>query len=273
MATTLHISGGARARTVVVVALAAFAVTCGAQAAPAERLTLPDPLPARAVELPILMYHRINVTTPATPAASRGLTVDPADFERQMRWLKRHGYRTVTQREVFDALFRRRSLGQRPILITFDDGYRDVFFRASPVLHRLGFTATAYVVSGRISSGDPSFLTWGMLRGLEKRGIEIGSHTVRHRDLTGISTRDAFSELLASRLALERRLGHAVQWLAYPFGRYDGRVEQLARRAGYVLATTTQPGVRQSARAPLALRRLRVLDSTGVTGLAAMLGG
>ena len=59
----------------------------------------------------------------------------------------------------------------------------------------------------------------------------------------------------------------------FPFGRYDGRVEQLARRAGYVLATTTQPGVRQSARAPLALRRLRVLDSTGVTGLAAMLGG
>jgi peptidoglycan/xylan/chitin deacetylase (PgdA/CDA1 family) len=271
MATGLHISRGARRRTFVLVTLVALAATGVAGAEPAGRLALPDPLPRRSVELPILMYHRVNITTPSTPAASRALTVHPADFERQMVWLKRHGYRAVTQRELFDALFRGRPLGPRPVLITFDDGYRDVLFRASPVLARLGLRATAYVISGRISAGDPSFLTWGMLRALEKRGIEIGSHTVRHRDLTALSTRDAFAELLHSRLALERRLGHPVQWLAYPFGRYDARIEQLARRAGYVLATTTQPGVRQSARAPLALRRVRILDSTGVGGLAAVL--
>jgi peptidoglycan/xylan/chitin deacetylase (PgdA/CDA1 family) len=272
MATASHISRGARRRTIVLVALLALVATGGAGADPTERVALPEPLPQRSVELPILMYHRINVTTPSTPDESRRLTVHPADFERQMVWLKRHGYRTITQRDVFDSLFRGRPLGPRPILITFDDGYRDVLFRASPVLHRLGFRATAYVISGRTSAGDPSFLTWGMLRALEKRGIEIGSHTVRHRDLTRLSARDAFAELLQSRLALERELRHPVQWLAYPFGRYDGRIETLAQRAGYVLATTTQPGVRQSARAPLALRRLRVLDSTGVSGLAAMLG-
>ena len=250
----------------------AFSLSAVADAHSGDRLALCEPLAHRQVELPILMYHRINVTTSSTPAASRGLTVHPADFGRQMRWLKGHRFRTVTQREVVEALFYGRPLGPRPILITFDDGYRDVYFRASPVLHRLGLVATAYVVSGRISAGDPSFLTWGMLRALEARGIEIGSHTVRHRDLTQLSTRDAFAELLRSRLALERRLGHPVRWLAYPFGRFDARVAQLARRAGYVLATTTQPGTRQSARAPLALRRLRVLDSTGVNGLAAMLG-
>ena len=103
-----------------------------------------------------------------------------------MRWLKRHGYRTVTQREVFDALFRGRSLGQRPILITFDDGYRDVFFRASPVLQRLGFTATAYVVSGRISAGDPSFLTWGCCEGSrsgDRDRLAHGAPPRSHRDL------------------------------------------------------------------------------------------
>jgi peptidoglycan/xylan/chitin deacetylase (PgdA/CDA1 family) len=275
MATDSHIRRGALRRPLVLLALVTLAccVTNVAGAGPDARLALPDPLPHRSVSLPILMYHRINVVTPSTPAASRGLTVHPADFERQMLWLKRHGYRTVTQREVFDALFRGRPLGPRPILITFDDGYRDVFFRASPVLERLGFRATAYVISGRVSAGDPSFLTRALLHGLEDRGIEVASHTVHHRDLTRLSTRDAFAELVQSRRTLERELGHPVQWLAYPFGRFDARVEMLARRAGYVLATTTQLGVRQSARAPLALRRLRVLDSTGVNGLAAMLGG
>lgn len=254
-------------------ALASGATAAAASTRSDERLELRAPLPDRSVQLPILMYHRINVTTSATPAASRGLTVHPADFARQMLWLKRRGYRPVTQREVFDALFRGRPLGPRPVLITFDDGYRDVFYRASPVLKRFGFRATAYVISGRISAGDPSFLTWPLLKALEERGIEIGSHTVDHRDLTSLPAQDALAELTQSRLVLERELGHPVQWLAYPFGRFDARIEELAWRAGYVLATTTQPGVRQSARAPLALRRLRMLDSTGVEGLAAMLGG
>jgi hypothetical protein len=123
-------------------------------------LRLPARLPDRQIAVPILMYHRINVVTPATPAESRPLSVHPADFARQMGWLKRHRYRTITQRELFEALMCGRPLGPRPIMITFDDGYRDVFFKASPVLMRLGMRATAYVVSGRISGRDPSFLTW-----------------------------------------------------------------------------------------------------------------
>jgi peptidoglycan/xylan/chitin deacetylase (PgdA/CDA1 family) len=272
MATSTHFRRGA----IVAAALAAVFVACATSSARADTeldpLRLPSALPRRTVELPILMYHRINVVTSHTPAASRGLTVHPAVFARQMSWLARHGYRTVTQRELFDALFRGRSLGPRPILITFDDGYRDVYYKASPVLQRLGFRATAYVISGRVSNGDPSFLTWSMLRGLESRGIEVASHTVHHRDLTSLSTPAALHELTNSRRTLERELGHPVQWLAYPFGRYDGRITQLARRAGYVLATTTQPGTRHTSAAPLELQRVRVLDTTGVRGLAALLG-
>jgi peptidoglycan/xylan/chitin deacetylase (PgdA/CDA1 family) len=234
-------------------------------------LRLPARLPDRQVVVPILMYHRINVVTAATPAASRPLSVHPEDFARQMRWLKRHGYRTITQRELFEALFCGRPLGKRPIMLTFDDGYRDVFFQASPVLQRLRMKGTAYVVTGRISGSDISFLTWNLLRALERRGIEIASHTVAHRDLTSLSDGELLEDLRSSRRVLERRLGHAVPWLAYPFGSFDARVEGMARRAGYVLATTTQHGAVHSARRPLALPRLRVLDSTGVRGLAAML--
>jgi peptidoglycan/xylan/chitin deacetylase (PgdA/CDA1 family) len=235
-------------------------------------LRLPSELPGRKVAVPILMYHRINVVTPSTPAASRGLTVHPAVFARQMTWLKRRGYRTITQRELFEALMCGRSLGPKPIMITFDDGYRDVFFKASPVLTRLGMRATAYVVSGRISGRDPSFLTWPLLHALEKRGIEIGSHTVAHHDMTSLSDAQMLADLKRSRRALERKLGHRVPWLAYPFGAHNERVKRLTRQAGYLVAVTTRPGTVHSARQPFALPRLRVLDSTGVAGLAALLG-
>jgi peptidoglycan/xylan/chitin deacetylase (PgdA/CDA1 family) len=234
-------------------------------------LRLPERLPNREIVVPILMYHRINVVSPSTPAITRGLTVHPTVFARQMRWLRRHDYRTITQRELFDALMCGRRLGRRPILITFDDGYRDNFRNASPVLARHDMRATAYVISGRISGDDPSFLKWWQVRALERRGVEIGSHTVSHRDLPSLSDHRAFAELVKARRVLERRLGHRVPWLAYPFGAYDARIERLARRAGYLLAVTTEWGARQSARRPLALPRLRVLDSTGVRGLAAML--
>jgi peptidoglycan/xylan/chitin deacetylase (PgdA/CDA1 family) len=224
----------------------------------------------RELRVPILMYHRVHA---APPPSQRALTVHPGDFARQMRWLKQRGYRTITQRELYDALFLGKRLGPKPILITFDDGYSDVFHKALPVLKRLDMRATAYVISGRTLKSDTVFLTWHLLRALERDGVEIGSHTITHPDLTSLSDGEALRELVQSRRAFERRLGHPVPWLAYPFGRYDSRIERLARRAGYVLAVTTEYGVVQSARRPFALSRLRILDSTGVSGLAAMLAG
>jgi peptidoglycan/xylan/chitin deacetylase (PgdA/CDA1 family) len=268
--TTLHLNVRAAA-ALAAAALSALTAVSAAGASGSCALRLPPRLPARQIVVPILMYHRINVVTPSTPAASRGLTVHPDVFARQMTWLKRQGYRTITQRELFEALMCGRPLGPKPIVITFDDGYRDVFFKASPILTSLGMRATAYVVSGRISGRDPSFLTWPLLHALERRGIEIGSHTVAHHDLTTLSDSDLLADLTSSRRTLERKLGHRVPWLAYPFGAYDPRVERLARRAGYLLAVTTGTGAVQRARHPFALPRLRVLDSTGVRGLAAML--
>lgn len=131
-----------------------------------------------------------------------------------------------------------------------------------------GCGPTAYVITGRISGPDPSFLSWRQVRALERRGVEIGSHTVSHRALTTLSSRQARAELVRARRTLERRLGHRVPWLAYPIGAYDSRIVRLAKRAGYLLAVTTEHGARQSAREPLELRRLRVLDSTGVRGLS-----
>jgi peptidoglycan/xylan/chitin deacetylase (PgdA/CDA1 family) len=236
------------------------------------RLVLPATLPARTLAVPILMYHRIDVLRPSLPAITRSLTVAPADFAAQMRWLAAHGYHAVTQQQLFAALEHGARLPAKPILITFDDGYRDVLANAAPVLRRLGLPATAYVITSRISGSDVSFLSWAQLHALEQDGVEIGSHTVHHAELPQLTDPAALQELIQSRLVLERHLGHPVQWFAYPAGRFDARAEMLVRQAGYVLAVTTKPGSSQSARAPFALHRYEVLDTTGVRGLAAILG-
>jgi peptidoglycan/xylan/chitin deacetylase (PgdA/CDA1 family) len=237
------------------------------------RLSLPATLPARTVHVPILMYHRIDVLRPSLPAVTRGLTVAPVDFAAQMRWLFRHRFHTVTQLQLFDALEHGKKLPAKPVLITFDDGYRDVLFNAAPVLKRLGMHATAYVITSRISGPDVSFLSWAMLHALEQDGIEIGSHTVHHAEIPTLSDPTALQELIQSRHALELHLHHPVQWFAYPAGKFDAHSEDLVRQAGYVLAVTTQPGSTQSAQQPFALHRFEVLDTTGVAGLASMLRG
>jgi peptidoglycan/xylan/chitin deacetylase (PgdA/CDA1 family) len=217
------------------------------------------------------MYHRIDYLRPTLPAITRSLTVDPTDFAAQMRWLREHGFHSITQSQLFDALERGASLPKKPILITFDDGYRDVFGKAMPVLARLHMHATAYVITSRISGPDPSFLTWGQLAGLERRGFDIGSHTVHHVELPSVAPAIATAELLDSRHALEQHLRHPVQWFAYPAGKYDAATAALVQRAGYVVAVTTQPGSAQQADAPLELHRYEILDTTGVSGLRAIL--
>jgi peptidoglycan/xylan/chitin deacetylase (PgdA/CDA1 family) len=241
--------------------------------APITRVALPATLPARALSVPILMYHRIDRLRPSLPAITRSLTVTPADFTAQMRWLHAHGFHAITQQQLFAALEQGKRLPAKPVVITFDDGYRDVLANAAPVLKRLGMPATAYVITGRISGSDVSFLSWAQLKALEQNGVQIGSHTISHAELPRLTDPAALQELIQSRLALERHLGHPVQWFAYPAGRFDKRTEALVRQAGYVLAVTTEPGSAQRAQQPFALHRYEVLDTTGVRGLAALLRG
>ena len=235
-------------------------------------LHLPRRLPGRELDLPILMYHRIDLVKPTLPEITQRLTVDPRVFAAQMRWLVRNGFHTVTPLQVFEALEHGRPLPRRPVMITFDDGYRDVLWKAAPELHKLHLHAVEFVITGRTSGPDPSFLTWPELNSLQRLGVVIGSHTVDHLPLAELPPAQAFAQLRDSRAALQRHLGHPVQWFAYPFGSVDPTVERLVRRAGYVLAVTTAPGAEQSAREPFLLHRDEILDTTGVAGLAALLG-
>jgi peptidoglycan/xylan/chitin deacetylase (PgdA/CDA1 family) len=234
-------------------------------------LALPSPLPHRGVTVPILMYHRVGVPLPSEPPITRALTVAPRVFDAQMRWLRSAGFHAITPGQLFAALEQGKPLPSRPVMITFDDGYRDVLWNASRELQRLHMRAVAFVITGRISDGDPSFLTWPELLLLQQRGFTIASHTVHHLELTLLPPRQALAELVLSRRALQRHLHRPVQFFAYPAGRVDAQVLPLVARAGYVLAVTTAPGDVQRADEPFLLHRYEVLDTTGVAGLRELL--
>lgn len=237
-----------------------------------NQLGLPARLPARTLDVPILMYHRIGSVPPgARGPYIRGLTVAPLAFAAQMRWLVANGFHAIGERQLLSALEWGGRLPPKPVMITFDDGYRDVLYNAEPVLHRLRMPATAYIITDRVGGPDPSFLDWGNLRALERDGFTIGSHTVHHLDLTTLSPAAAWLELDRSRALLRRRLHRAVDWFAYPAGREDAQVVALARRAGYLLAVTTQPGALQSAETPLLLHRDEILGGESLSSFAALL--
>lgn len=237
-------------------------------------LTLPDPLPTGTVRVPILMYHRIAVLAGDEPAVTVGLTVDPGEFTLEMQWLKDHGYTSITQMQLYSALEEGKPLPDKPVLITFDDGYRGIATIAAPIMTRVGMVGTAYVITDRIAQlkkTAPTWLTWSQLRTLEQRGWDIGSHTVSHTEIPHMTPAAALKTLRASRLILEKHLGHPVQWFCYPAGSVNPAAVAEVKEAGYVLATTTKFGVEHSATSPLELSRVRVANNTGVRGLAAAL--
>lgn len=247
--------------------------------APAEQtvepLALPDPLPTRTIDLPILLYHRIDVIDGDDPPELRRLTVEPQEFQLQMRWLDDEGYETITQRQLFDALMDGTELPDRAVLLVFQGGYRTTLTKAAPIMAALGQRGTASVSTGSVPATkkeNPALLTWNQIRILEQRGFEIGSQTVGNRPLTDLPDARVLAQLRRSRLALEERLDRPAQWLTYPDSAVDARIEQLAVDAGYVLAAAVGPGTRQSARTPLRLTAFRVTASTGVRGLATALG-
>ena len=232
-------------------------------------LRLPLHSARTGITVPVLMYHRVAPRSTATNAVSRDLTVNPASFRAQMRWLAAAGYHPVSQTSVFRAVFDGAPLPPRPLVITFDDGYVDAVTYVAPVLAPRHWPATFFIITGRV--GARAFLTWPQLRRLDRMGMDIGSHTVSHLELPTLSTAARMQQLQASRRVLEAHLGHPVQWFAYPAGRFDTASAQDVRRAGYVLAYTTQPSSRVIAADAVTEGRVRVHGDTTLSAFQSLI--
>jgi peptidoglycan/xylan/chitin deacetylase (PgdA/CDA1 family) len=165
------------------------------------------------------------------------LSVTPSDFAAQMEWLAQNGFHPITLQDLNAYLSGERGLPSRPVILTFDDGYADFYSTALPILRSHDFRAVAYVVSAFI--GWPGYMTAAQVQTADRAGIEIGSHTVHHANLTRQSSVNLLYELTASKQALEQLLGHPVLSFCYPSGRFNARVVAAVRVAGYQDATTT----------------------------------
>jgi peptidoglycan/xylan/chitin deacetylase (PgdA/CDA1 family) len=230
-------------------------------------LSAPDAKPSRT-PVPILMYHVI--ADPPADAPYPQLYVSERDFAGQMRWLARHGYRAVTQRQVWNHWHSAGALPPKPVVISFDDGYRSVAEAAWPHLQRrrwpgvLNLTVKNLHVSGGLSQFR--------VRRLLADGWELASHTLTHPDLPSLDARALTHEVSHSRAVLRAMFGTPVDFFCYPAGRYDARVIRAVRRAGYLGATTTLEGLARPDE-PYELRRVRVSGGDGVGGLAEKLEG
>jgi len=231
------------------------------------RLAFPA-VPARAaVDVPVLMFHRVASPATATDAVSRDLTVAPATFAAELAWLRTHGYHPIRQAQLFRALELAAPLPPRPVVLTFDDGYVDAATTIAPLLRRYGWPATFFVITGR--AGARAFLNWNQIVALDRAGMDVASHTVDHVELPALGAVTRWDEITRSKRALERHLGHPEYWFAYPAGVYDGPSQTDLHRAGYLLSYTTRYGATISSTSPEAEPRVRVHGQGTVADFAA----
>jgi peptidoglycan/xylan/chitin deacetylase (PgdA/CDA1 family) len=238
------------------------------------------PKPARAIApakphivhphnrpVPILMYHVVG--TPPAGAPFPGLYVRRADFAGQLVWLRAHGYHPVSLLRVYDYWRRGYALPQRPIVLTFDDGYREDFTTVRPLLARRHWPG---VLNLAVKNLLDRKLTVSQIRTMIRDGWEVDAHTLTHRDLTTLSRTDLRHEVGGSRTWIQRRFHVPVDFFCYPSGRYNATVLAAVRAAGFFGATIEGSGPASPRDGLLTLPRIRVDGSDGVSGLAAKLG-
>jgi peptidoglycan/xylan/chitin deacetylase (PgdA/CDA1 family) len=188
------------------------------------------------------MYHYVG-DVPAhdpDPQLRIGLTVSPQTLQQQVQWLDANGYHTIDAQELgayFEGLG---DLPPRPVMLTFDDGNADLYTTAYPIIRQHQLRAVAYIVSGFL--GAPGRVTSAQVTEMSQHGVEIGSHTFNHEDLTREPPARLQMELDRSRQTLEGLTGGAVPDFAYPAGRYDPAVQAAVQQAGYRSAMATEFG-------------------------------
>lgn len=227
---------------------------------------------ASSPRVPVLMYHELaDVASSSSP-----LAVAPDVFADQVAYLRAAGFNPLTAGEL--AAFLADGTGklpERPVVLTFDDGYQDFHTYGLPVIRQNGFTATLFMTTGGI--GEESLgkfmLNWQELTEIDQAGVEIGAHTVTHPKLDILPEQDLREELSISKDQLEQRLGRAVPGLAYPFGYSNQTVRQVARELGYAYAYSVDNAMTTSAASRYTFPRLTVQRATTMDEFAAMVNG
>jgi peptidoglycan/xylan/chitin deacetylase (PgdA/CDA1 family) len=193
--------------------------------------------------IPILLYHSISRDA---SVKFRPWAVSPETFDAHMRHLREEGYRSLTVTQYARAVSTGGPLPERPVIVTFDDGFADFHETALPVMQRHAIACTLYISTGfigqtsrwleRQGEGSRPMLTWTQVLAVAESGVECGGHTVSHPQLDTLPADRAREEIALSKLALETRLGRPVETFAYPHGYHGRTVRSLVQEAGFTSA-------------------------------------
>ena len=203
--------------------------------------------------IPILEYHMVDTVEDED---SHLYNVPPEDFAAQLDYLQREGYTTITLLDYLRAKKGKQELPEKPIILTFDDGYEDNYTQMLPLLEARGMRAVVFVVTNDI--GLPDYLTWDELHDMSRRGIEIGSHTANHQPLTTMSEAEQQEEMHLSKLLLEWNGIHTVYAFSYPNGAYDETMPELLEQNGYLTAVTGDAGLNTFETNPYLMQRVNI---------------
>lgn len=220
----------------------------------AEKVIAPKEVSLR---VPILVYHYVEDVTDERDTLRRSMATRPYFFEEQLRYLKNNGYVSITLSDLRRALAGRAILPERPVVLTFDDGYRDFYTDAFPLLKKYQMKSINYIIVNHI--GRSGNLTESQIREMLESGlVEIGCHTLDHVYLPKEKLEEARRQIVECKKQLEGRFGVVVNHFAYPGGYLNDRVKSLVGEAGFETAADTVPGVVPSLDKVYNLRRLRV---------------
>jgi len=208
----------------------------------------------------IVMYHSVGEEGKTLKGYGGKLNVKGETFAKQMKFLHEKSYRVIPLEDFIEMVKKGERIQRKTVAITFDDGLRNNFLHAYPVLKKYGFPATIFVATDLVGKKD--FLTWDEIKIMQKNGISMGSHTLSHAWLPDLDKENLQMELTGSRKILEEKTGQKVKTLSYPLGAFNRDVKKAAREAGYIGAVATNPGKKYPNNDPYALKRIRISMSS-----------
>lgn len=246
----------------------------GPEDAPPSTSILTQPLPTPSgtyswtLKLPILMYHYISDPPAGADEYRTDLSVSPAAFREQMTYLRDNGYTPVDLYALSTAIVGYSELPDKPVIITFDDGYIDNYDNAFPILQEFGFQGTFFIISEFVDRGREGYMDWGMIEELARAGHRIESHSRTHPNLTEKDHDGLIWEILGAQETIAAHIGYRPRYFCYPGGDYNEATIQVLRDLDYWGAVTTASGSWHGFNNRFEWERLRLHNFTTITDFA-----
>jgi peptidoglycan/xylan/chitin deacetylase (PgdA/CDA1 family) len=213
-----------------------------------------------------LMYHELELPDRALCHSEAGYVryiVSVENFRKQLEALSQAGLQGISVSQMLD--------GVPGVALTFDDGCETDLLAAAPALQEMGFKATFYVTIGFLDTRG--YLSQQQLRDLAKYDFDIGCHSVSHPYLTDLDASELHREIVESKDSLQQIAGKAVMHFSCPGGRWDSRVAEIARNAGYRSVATSRTGVNSASRDVFCLARIAVMRDTALPVFRSLAAG